>query len=104
MRRWAETEPFRVSFIVGLYESEDGGAAGPDDAASYADLTRLTTPVTSDPTAALTTAIPYDGSRPWRCALSPRMEMLECYAGEPADPDNDPAIEAIRAHWEQNAQ
>jgi hypothetical protein len=100
MRGWAENEPFRVSYILGLYESFEGGAPGEDDAAAYADLTRVSTPVLADPTGGLLTAMPWTGTRPFRCALSPRMEILHCYEGEPADPNQDPALEAIRAHWE----
>jgi hypothetical protein len=102
MRGWAETEPFRVSIVIGLYEGEDGGPATVDDAETWSDLTRLTTPILADPAAAFTVAMPFTGARPLRCALSPRMEILECYEGEPADPANDPAIEAIRAHWQAN--
>jgi hypothetical protein len=99
MERWANEEPFRVTYLVGLYEGEDGGPAGADDALDYAEATGLDTPVLADPGFGLTAAMPWSGSRPTRCALSPRMEMLDCYAGEP-DPDFDPALEAIRAHWE----
>lgn len=51
--------------------------------------------MTSDPEARILEATPYDGnSLPGKCALSPRMEILDCYAG-----NNDArAFSAIKEH------
>lgn len=79
------------------FEGTDGSAPGPDDEEYWADVTGLTTPVLGDPTQLFPTKMPYEGAIPARCALTPRMEMIECYTGEAPDPD--PALEAIRAHF-----
>jgi hypothetical protein len=68
-----------------------------DDAVYWADQTDLASPVCADPTQNIVNLMPFEDAIPARCALSPRMEMLECYTGEAPDPD--PAIEAIRADW-----
>lgn len=81
-----------------FYQGTDAGPPGVDDADYWAGATGLTTPVLSDPTQNFVTKMPFEDVIPARCALTPRMEMIECYTGEAPDPD--PAIEAIRAHWE----
>jgi len=101
MARWAAELPFEVDYLAGLWEGWDGGPATAGDAETYARLTGLPTPVLADPSGGLTRAVPWNAVRPTRCALSPRMEILHCYAGEPSDPDQDPAILAIQAHYEQ---
>jgi len=92
----AEGIPF--SYMVALYESQAGGMPTADDAEYYAGEIGVTTPVFADPIQAVTTATPF-GGLPTRCALTPRMEMIECYTGHAADLLDEPAINAIRDHF-----
>ncbi len=88
--------PHAFTYIIALFESETAGPPSSADSEFWADAVGLDTPVLSDPTQLMPTKMPYEGSIPSRCAMTPRMEMIECFTGEPADPD--PAIEAIIAH------
>lgn len=99
MAELAATEPFDVSYVVILYEGTDGQPPNGRDAEVYADQVGLDMPVLADWTAASLRAMPWEGERPFRCAVSPRMELLTCYTGEPESLETDPALQAIRAHW-----
>lgn len=51
--------------------------------------------MTADLDQRVLSATPWDGSRrPGKCALSPEMQMLECYVGD----DDTAGFAAIRAH------
>jgi hypothetical protein len=93
-----EAEGIPFSYMVELYESRAGGVPSSEDADYYAGAIGVTTPVLADPTQALHDAMPF-GGLPSRCAVSPRMEILDCWTGHAADLLDEPAINAIRDHF-----
>jgi hypothetical protein len=76
---------------------EDGSGNPPDgnDAKKYADVVKVTIPVTADATNQVLEDTPWTGvARPGKCALSPDMVMLACWVGE----DDTDGFDAIKAH------
>ncbi len=81
--------------------NEDATSKAPDgnDAAGYVNATKIKSfaekiPVTVDPTMTqVLDGTPWNGNaRPGKCAISPKMKILECYTGE----DDTQAFEAIK--------
>ena len=101
MDAFEDSEGFRFSYLVALFEGEDGGVASRTDARKWAEQTSLPGPVVSDPLQVLARGIPFEGDIPFRCALTPRMETMGCFTGQPTGPDA--AIEAIRTHARESA-
>jgi hypothetical protein len=76
------------------------GVAGRDDCKSWEQSLPEIRPILADPLAAAIEAVPFEGEIPYRCAVTPRMELIACYSAEPEG--DDPAVRAIRDHWEAN--
>jgi hypothetical protein len=79
-----------------LTENASGGYPSGNDSRAYAEALELEGfPVTADLDQRVLSVTPWDGrQRPGKCALSPEMQMLECYVGD----DDTAGFAAIRAH------
>jgi len=85
-----------MSWMIGLFQDINFSAPSGEHAAEYADaIENPEYPVLADTQGRLLDVTPYEGrTLPGKCALSPQMEILECFTGI----DNTPAFDAIRAH------
>ena len=73
-----------------------GGPPDGTTAKAYADSAEIESiPVTADGSNQVYEFTPWDGAaRPGKCAVSPDMVLLACYAGE----DDTEGFDAIRTH------
>jgi hypothetical protein len=92
--------PFQ-GFMVGLYEDDDGGNPPRNPAklsADYAETIGVAQefPVFSDVDGTMEEIVPFSGARPFNCAVSPDMVILECWDGAAMRK----GYKAIEADWE----
>jgi hypothetical protein len=90
----AEGIPF--SFVVALYgDKSDETPTDPALGADYAeaiDVVDHEFPVTADLTGTVRDQIPWEGSLPGKCVVSPEMVMLSCWSSG----KNEPGFAVIR--------
>ncbi len=89
--------------MIGLYEDTNSNnpPKNPDKlSVDYAEATDLgqQLPVTSDLDGTMDEVVPMDGGRPFKCAMSPEMVMLDCASSS----RNKQAFGAIEDHWADN--
>ncbi len=96
MDAFREERGWGFTYLVALFEGAQRGPPTTADARAWAEATAIDTPVLADVAQALPRITPFESSIPYRCALSPELEMLHCYAGEPQA--GDPAIMALVEH------
>ena len=71
-----------LDWIVVLFENVTTGAPLGDDAGDYAEHTEAVVPVLAEPTQTIVDEIPWDGTLPAKCFLSPEMTISTCWSGE----------------------
>ena len=99
----AQEGELEFSYLVAVIEGrEPESVATVEVAAWYAEEIRVTTPVLADPGRQTLVVMPSEGHEPFRCALTPRMEIIACsgthWRGEP---DEEPTFLAILDHASQ---
>ena len=100
-----EADGIPFSYIVAMTSGTDAGLAGQDDAEYWADDTGIghTMPIFADLPARITQLLPTSITPAW-CALTPRMELLQCWSGHNPGQDAslDPLIDVIRTDWAEH--
>jgi hypothetical protein len=76
----------------------NGGLPTPKEAEQWAEESGLVTPVLADFGGTMVNQMPFEGEIPARCAVTPEMELMGCYTGDPGE--RDAALDAIVSHYE----
>jgi hypothetical protein len=95
MEAFEEETGIDFTYLIVLIDG-NGGPPTPADAKKWGEEAGIVTPVLTDFAGAMVDLMPFEGEIPARCAITPDMELMACYTGEPEG--DDPALEAIITH------
>ncbi len=87
--------------LLVLVEEEDHSPINEGSTAEYVEELSLSGfPVLGNPAKDVLMKIPFEGTFPTMCVLTPAMEMLDCYEGESGTEEEDElaALDLIVAH------
>ncbi len=84
------------TYLIALFEGNAALLPSVEDTVAWADDVEIDAPILADQAQVLPKVTPFGDTIPFRCALSPQMEMLKCFSNEPEG--DDLAIKAILDH------
>ena len=96
METFEEETGIPFTYLIVLIDG-NGAPPTPSDAEKWAEEAGLVTPVLADFVGAMVSLMPFEGEIPARCAVTPKMELMGCFTGEPEG--DDPALDAIVSHY-----